>query len=512
MKKMTNTIWFKSILLILFMLPILGILTMADHGRVVQAQTDTTSPDAMALAPNCRYGVTVSGGTNGQLTELGIGWTLTFTVGNNGYPNNIQKAQVVRFKPQGTNSYRIVSPANGLAGLDNVIQQNPGAVWLIGNEVDRKVVQDDLHPHVYARAYRDVYYYIKQRDHTAQIAISGLVRISPGRVQYLDLVWNSYQQQFGHKMPVDVWNMHAYNLPELDGNGNDGPAAVANGTDPALALRYLRPGEGPFACDQADVVCFKDEDDPQAFIDQVVTMRQWMKNKGEQNKPLIISEFSILAPYNPIDGFLQDENGNSFTPPRVSAFMQATYNYLENAADPNLGYPADNNRLVQQWMWYTLNESNPDAAGSSSALLDRNTGQFNQIGQTHIDWVGGRPMASNVIMDKVNGGSGVVTPPGVTGSANAYIQVRNNGNARTTNSVSIQIRDKDGNFVGTTAVPVGLNGCTMDVATAVFTFNNLPPGFHPFTAHIQNSNDPRKVGSGVVFIGAEQIFIPITHR
>lgn len=511
MKNMTNTVWLKTVLLVLFMVSILGVLVMAGHGRVVTAQEE----DITNIAPNCRYGVTAAGENAGdRLGELGVGWTITFSVTNNSFPNNIRLGQVVRFKPDFNNAtgYRIVSPSNGFAGLDNIIAQNPGALWLIGNEVDRKDVQDDLHPHVYARAYRDVYYHIKQRDHTARIAISGLVRISPGRLQYLDMVWDSYQQQFGQKMPVDVWNFHAYNLPELDGNGNDGPAAVANGTDPALALRYLRPGESPTACDQADVVCFKEEDDINAFIDQVVTMRQWMKDKGEQNKPLILSEYSILAPYNPLDGFLQDENGESFTPPRVSAFMQATYDYLESAADPNLGYPADNYRLVQQWMWYPLAEANPDAAGSSSALVDRDTGLYNQIGQTHFNWVSTRPRSSNVIMAGVNGGSGVVIPPATTGSANVYVQVRNNGNLNTSTGTSIQIRDQNGGFLATTSVPSGLGGCAMETATAVATINNLPPGFHPITAHINGSNAPEKVGSGIIFIGTQQLFLPISTR
>ncbi|MCA9979723.1 MAG: hypothetical protein KDD89_02785 [Anaerolineales bacterium] len=508
---MMNTIWFKSILLTLFMLPILGILVVADHGRVAQAQTETTTPDPVALGPNCRYGVTDTG-ANEILPEIGVGWTLSFRVANATYPNNIEKAQIVRFKPQGSNGYVVVSPTNGFAGLDSLIASKPGSLWLIGNEVDRKDVQDDLYPEAYARAYHDTYYYIKQRDATARIAVAGLVRVSAGRLQYLDLVWDNYQRLYGQKMPVDVWNMHAYNIAELNGEGGDGAAAVANGTDPGLALRYLAPGENVAACNLPEVVCFMEEDDPQAFADQVVAMRQWMKNKGEQNKPLIISEYSILAPYNPADGFLQDENGNSFVPERVVQFLQATYGYLEGAADPELGYPADNNRLVQQWMWYTTIEENPDYVGSSSAFVNPFSLTLNQIGAAHRDWVAARPLATNLIMDRVDGGAGVVKPPGVTGSASIYVRVRNNGNTLTTSNTAVFIRDADGNNLGTAQVAPGVGGCGMDTGTAVFTINNLPPGFHTFTAHIQNSNAPEKVGSATVFIGSDQLFLPIMQR
>ena len=50
--------------------------------------------------------------------------------------------------------------------------------------------------------------------------------------------------------------------------------------------------------------------------------------------------------------FYTDEYGVGFPPSRVIAFMNPLFNYLETAQDPNLGYPADNNRLVQQWLWF----------------------------------------------------------------------------------------------------------------------------------------------------------------
>jgi len=36
--------------------------------------------------------------------------------------------------------------------LPSLVSQNPGAVWIIGNEPDRKDVQDDLTPEKYAEA------------------------------------------------------------------------------------------------------------------------------------------------------------------------------------------------------------------------------------------------------------------------------------------------------------------------------------------------------------------------
>jgi hypothetical protein len=86
-----------------------------------------------------------------------------------------------------------------------------------------------------------------------------------------------------------------------------------------------------------------------------------MKEHGQQNKPLILSEYSLLYPFedyddpiNPTQCYLQDEFGKCFTAARVSSFMTRTFQYLETATDPNLGYPLDNYRLVQQWLWFSM--------------------------------------------------------------------------------------------------------------------------------------------------------------
>ena len=64
----------------------------------------------------------------------------------------------------------------------------------------------------------------------------------------------------------------------------------------------------------------------------------------------IISELALLYQA----GFL-DENGQDWTTARVNTYMTGLFDYLNNAPNPALGYPADNNRLVQQWLWYSLN-------------------------------------------------------------------------------------------------------------------------------------------------------------
>ncbi len=47
-------------------------------------------------------------------------------------------------------------------GLGPIILANPGGIWLVGNEPDvANSVQDHMLPDTYARAYHDVYHFIK---------------------------------------------------------------------------------------------------------------------------------------------------------------------------------------------------------------------------------------------------------------------------------------------------------------------------------------------------------------
>ncbi len=43
-----------------------------------------------------------------------------------------------------------------------MISDNPGALWIVGNEPDRSGWQDDTMPDMYAVAYHDVYDFIKE--------------------------------------------------------------------------------------------------------------------------------------------------------------------------------------------------------------------------------------------------------------------------------------------------------------------------------------------------------------
>ena len=68
---------------------------------------------------------------------------------------------------------------------------------------------------------------------------------------------------------------------------------------------------------------------------QIVDFRRWRAERGQRDKPLIVSEYSILMP---------EDYG--FSPDVVSKIMKESFDYLLTAKDAALGYSADGNRLA----------------------------------------------------------------------------------------------------------------------------------------------------------------------
>jgi hypothetical protein len=200
---------------------------------------------------------------------------------------------------------------------------NPGSVWLIGNEPDVPW-QDNTSPERYAELYHELYQLLKAADPTCQVAIGGVSQPTPLRMAYLDRVLSAYESQYGEPMPVDLWNVHNFILREERGSWG---VSIPPGMDGAVGTLYE----------------VRDHDDLEAFKNQIVTFRRWMAERGQRDRPLVVSEYGILMP--PDYGF--DEA-------RVQAFMYATFDHFLTATDEKVGYPRDGNRLVQWWAWYSL--------------------------------------------------------------------------------------------------------------------------------------------------------------
>jgi hypothetical protein len=497
------------------------------------------SPDTTLVSqspPNCRFGAAVSPSFGADqvpwLSQLGAGWYLDFSSHPPYASTDAEFVQVVRVRQKKVNCDYVAGydtwPALTETGLGSVIASNRGALWIIGNEPDRGPNpdqcwlrgQDDTMPEVYAQIYHDVYAFIKKHDPAARVANAGLVEVTPGRLQYLDKVWQAYLNRYGSPMPVDVWNFHLYILPEAYANGQpNGIANVALGTDPALAIRESN-GDSA-TCSDPKVYCYAEHDDMIAFAGQVVALRTWMKQHGQQSKPLILTEYSILYPYqiDPEGCYLQDEYGRCFTPDRVRNFMTRSFDYLDSAADPTLGYPADDYRLVQRWLWFsTFISTDQLFPGYVSNLLTDAQTAFTTVGELFQSSVAGRPTTVNLRPDSVPPLS-AYAQAGIA-TASIRITVHNAGTTSTASPFTVTFYSDSAltQPIGSVIIDSGLKGCEASRKTATVSWPDLPIGSYPFWAKVDSggaiaeSDETDNVISGVVTVLPVRQYLPLAFR
>jgi len=288
--------------------------------------------------------------THYDVGRLRVGWYLDYRFRERAArPHGMQYAQVVRVRDiaipldqEGCEAFWEAS------GLGRAVEANPGVLWLIGNEPDTQE-QDERFPADYAAIYHCLYYFIKGRDPTARLAAPNIVQPTPLRLQWLDMVLYEYQAAYGQRMPVDVWSIHNQILRE-DRHG------WGCGIPPGISA------------DQGMLYSVYDNANIGIFRQHVLHFRQWMRARGEREKPLIISEYGVLMPSEYLGGG-DPQYGDEV----VKAFMRDSFDYLLSAADELLGYSADGHRLVQQWAWYSLNDKIIDLetfVGYNGSLFD----------------------------------------------------------------------------------------------------------------------------------------------
>ena len=99
--------------------------------------------------------------------------------------------------------------------------------------------------------------------------------------------------------------------------------------------------------------------------------------RGLRNKPLINTEYGIL---------MTEDIG--FDYPRVRSFMLNSFNaFLNDLVDPALGYPADDNRLLQEWFWFDLAVNDFEGRIVHTGLFDSDTRAMLPLGADFANYV-----------------------------------------------------------------------------------------------------------------------------
>jgi hypothetical protein len=262
-------------------------------------------------------------------------------------PGDIDYVQVIWIS-QGT--WCVGGSCGDYGALNNVVDARHGAVWIIGNEPEcpHEPGGGKMTPQQYGAVYHDLYTYIKTRDPSAQIAIGGVVEPTPLRLEWLDLLLTYYQTTYGVAMPVDIWTTHLLILPEKRDEWGCGiPVGLT--------------------VDEGRLYVEEDCDDVGIFEQLVLEFRVWLRDRGQRNKPLWLTEYGVL---------LSVDYGD-ITVESVNAFMNGSFDYMLNTSDANLGYPADSNLLVQRWAWNSLNDQPFNYSGDGKGF---NGGLFEHVG------------------------------------------------------------------------------------------------------------------------------------
>ncbi len=462
--------------------------------RPAAAQTSPVIAAADSAAPLCRYGVNVISGQtfiDHDAGPLRMGWYLNYmATSNTNQPPDAEFVPVIRLS-QTTETGFAYTPSG--AALTNAIANNPGARWLIGNEPDRRTsIQDNVEPHIYAAAYHELYYLIKQADPTARIIAGTIVQPTPLRLRYLDMVLNSYHQAFGEAMPVDGWSIHNFILNEVScayDPGNCWGAEIPPGIDE------------PFG----EIVSVEDNDNFDRFKERVVRFRQWMKDRGYREKPLYLSEYGILMPPD-----------YGFEAPRVNAFMNKTFDYLTTAASATLGYPADGNRLVQKWSWYSATDQN-----YNGWLFDPGNGQLTAMGQNYAAHTAAVTAQNDLSPWQLTTRPGSPHYAGTPLTLQLQTVVSNAGNLAAKTGPAV-VRFYNGNpaqggqQIGADQV-VSVAGCGSS-ATATVNWPNVGPGTYRIyvvvdaTSAIAETYEANNTQSFTVLVGTQRAFMPRIMR
>jgi len=328
--------------------------------------------------------------------------------------------QTVRFKPvkEGGEQVGYTASPTGTQLLAAIAEQ-PGATWLIGNEPDCHAM-DNMISEWYAYAYHDLYHIIKGADPTAKIAAGNIVQPTPQRLMYLDRALNAYEEAYGEPLPADLWSTHSYILCEK-------------------CYPYKPPGE-PFAwgaCwvpdwpsysasyDIATFYSVYDHWDMDIFKDRLVDFRQWMVDNGYRNHGLVLPEYGILFYEGLVGGMTYEDD---------IAFMEAGFEWMQEARDPVLGYGADDDRLVQRWAWFSLDHG----SYPGGSLFNPYTDKPEAIGTAFHEMTSQIPPTTTLLL--LDTGV-IVGPPAPTSTftATAAITVSNAGNIWLTNPPSLSV-------------------------------------------------------------------------
>jgi hypothetical protein len=334
-----------------------------------RAQAQATMPDIY-----CRFGLGVPNGLLGyDLSILGLGAYLDWNSNNRG-PQVPQAIQYLRVLRVSDHLY-----ASTLASIPNLVKQNPGQVWIIGNEPDSEVSYQD---HVSAPVYGNRYYHmataIRNNDPTARIAFGTVIQPTKIRRYYMELAMDEMDKWTKSRAAtlglIDIVSIHNFILNEQKIYVNGETVSWGSG----VPLGYVA-GVWP----EPEILRVGGENDDlykiydaATFAERIKITRQWMFDKGLKDKQLWVTEYGNLLPS-------VGDNYINIPDSETAEFMAQTIDFMLTAKDNTTGYAPDEYRLVQHFVWYSLNEDRFKFGGSFYDPIDKS---LTPVGQRYMNY------------------------------------------------------------------------------------------------------------------------------
>lgn len=449
---------------------------------------------------NCRFGVTVQSDfapfQNEMVQKLNIGWYVNWrTSPSAAEPAGAEHVNVIRLQ-QNLTSYTSVPD---VAEIVAIAASKPGQTWFIANEPD-SIFQDKLVATIYADAYYDLYYAIKQADPTARVGIGAVVQPTPLRFQYLDIIWNTYRNKYNEIMPVDVWNIHSFILREERGSWG----------------AFIPPGPEFSDINTGVLYDARDMDNVDIFRQRLYDFRQWMADHGQRDKPLYITEYGVLWPED-----YMDEDGNLFDQTRVGSFMQSSFDVMRSTKDAVLGYPYDDNRLVQRWAWYSLDGYPITGAGAmGGSMFNAATGEIRLLGQIYQNYT--QSISPTVTLSPVKTKTQLTSS---TGSGSLMLssflltaEVANSGNIASSHPITVSFmagtpENPQTQIGASQVITQSVAGCGDEYVTVSTTWNNVPPGANPYFVQMKYNTGITGVYTrtvaGIALVPTHYVYLPM---
>jgi hypothetical protein len=198
--------------------------------------------------------------------------------------------------------------------------------------------------------------------------------------------------------------------------------------------------------------------------------------------------------------------------------MLGTFDYFMTATDPDLGLPSDENRLVQRWSWYSLNDKRFEGYTTFSHLFDPYTDQITPLGldfeayvtpyyTPYVDLVPARLSFSPAAADVASGQAVSVT---------LTAMVRNGGNTDV-QDVSVQF------WIGDPSNPVGeaqaIDLCAArSLASVSVDWPAAPPGTHTVGVTVDGEDSHAESDEGnnqltrALLVGGHRSFLPFSFH